>query len=304
MKTRVLITGGSGLLALNWAVSIRSHFDVILGMHARQINLAGTRSVLMDMESVDSTKRMLDEVQPDLVIHGAGLTNVEYCESQPDLARHVNVEISANLATACSSQGVALIHISTDHLFSGNASFTDEIAPSSPLNIYGRTKAEAELRVLDVCPDALVVRTNFYGWGTSYRHSFSDVVINSLRSNKKIRLFKDIYYSPILAQELFESVHDLLKKNATGIFNVVGDDRISKYEFGLRVAEIFSLDPNLIEASSIDDQPNLVIRPRDMSLSNQKASKLLGRKIGGVSEHLEKLKLQEDNGITQELKIL
>ena len=304
MKKRILITGGSGLLALNWAISLRRLFDVILGLHSRQINLAGTKSMMINMESVDSIKKLLNEVKPDLIIHTAGLTNIEHCESLPDLARYANFEISANLSSACASLGVQLVYISTDHLFHGGESFTDETAPVLPLNVYGRTKARGEVCVLDICPNALVIRTNFYCWGTSYRYSFTDLIINTLRSGKKIKLFNDIFYSPILCEELILATHDLLNKNAAGIFNIVSDERISKYDFGLIVAQRFNLDTNLIEKGSINDEPNLVIRPRDMSLSNKKASQLLGRKIGNVFEHLKKLKKQEDNLISQELQTL
>lgn len=304
MKSRVLITGGSGLLALNWAIATRNDFEVVLGIHTRQINLSNTRSVLIDMRSNSSIKKIFEEVQPNLVINTAGLTNVEYCETQPKLARYVNVEIASNLATVCSDLGVSMAHISTDHLFSGDQSFLDEKAQPLPVNVYGQTKAEAELRILNICPDALVVRTNFYGWGTSYRCSFSDVLINALRSCKRVSLFKDVFYTPILAQELVLATHDLLKKNANGIFNVVGDERISKYHFGLQLAESFNLNQDLIEAVSINEVPNLVKRPLDMSLSNKKASDLLGKKIGNVFEHIAKLKLQENYRISEELKIL
>lgn len=304
MKKRILITGGSGLLALNWAISVRKLFDVVLGLHSRQINLAGSKSILINMESVDSIKKLLNEIQPEYVIHSAGLTNIEYCESNPDLATNVNVEISANLSNVCASLGVKLVYISTDQLFRGDESFTDEIALVSPLNVYGQTKAKGELRVLDILPNALVIRTNFYCWGMSYRHSFTDLIINSLRSHNKIKLFNDIFFTPILAEELLLATHDLLNKNATGIFNIVSDERISKFDFGLLVAKIFDLDINLIEQISIRDDPALVVRPHDMSLSNKKASQLLGRKIGGISEHLKKLKKQEDDGISQELQTL
>ena len=291
-------------MALNWAIATRNDFEVVLGIHTRQINLSNTRSVLIDMRSISSIKKIFEEVQPNLVINTAGLTNVEYCENQPKLAGYVNVEIASNLATVCRDLGVSMTHISTDHLFSGEQSFSDEKAQPMPVNVYGQTKAEAELRILNICPDALVVRTNFYGLGTSYRCSFSDVLINALRSCKRVRLFKDVFYTPILAQELVLATHDLLKKNANGIFNVVGDERISKYHFGLQLAESFNLNQDLIEAVSINEVPNLVKRPLDMSLSNKKASDLLGKKIGNVFEHIAKLKLQENYRISEELKIL
>ena len=197
-----------------------------------------------------------------------------------------------------------MIYISTDHLFSGNESLVQEDYPVSPANVYAKTKAEAETCVLDSDAEALIIRTNFYGWCTSYRQSFSGMVINHLRAGKKISLFKDIYYTPMLIEPLVNSVHELVHKKAKGIFNVVGDDRISKYDFGLRLAKAFNLDNGLIDEGKIIDKPSLVNRPHDMSLSNKKVSNYLGRKMGGLDEQILKLKAQEVNGLAKELQAL
>ena len=87
--------------------------------------------------------------------------------------------------------------------------------------------------------------------------------------------------------------HELIKVNASGIFNVVSDDRISKYNFGLMVASKFSLDASLIHKRQISTNKSLVKRPLDMSLSNKKVSEFLNKKIGGLEEHLFILKGQE-----------
>ncbi|NBP06440.1 MAG: SDR family NAD(P)-dependent oxidoreductase, partial [Bacteroidetes bacterium] len=129
------------------------------------------------------------------------------------------------------------MHISTDHLFSGDNALVDESFPVSPINIYGLTKAEAELRVLEENPEALVIRTNFYGWGTSYRQSFSDFIIRTLRAGRKLELFEDVFFTPILAEVVAQTICDLMAKNAKGIFNIVGSQRLSKFDFGLRVAK-------------------------------------------------------------------
>ena len=130
------------------------------------------------------------------------------------------------------------------------------------------------------------------------------MVINHLRAGKKISLFKDIYYTPMLVESLVYAVHELVHKKAKGIFNIVGDDRISKHDFGLRLAREFNLDNALIDEGKIIDNPSLVNRPHDMSLSNQKISNYLGRKMGGLDEHILKLKTQEVNGLAKELLAL
>ncbi len=196
-----------------------------------------------------------------------------------------------------------MIYISTDHLFLGNESLVNEDHPISPVNVYAKTKAEAEACVL-VDAETLIIRTNFYGWGTSYRHSFSDMIINSLRAHKKIILFKDIYYTPLLVETLVNIVHELVQRKFTGIFNVVGDDRISKYDFGLNLAKVFNLDSGLIDPGKISDCPSLVQRPQDISLSNQKVSECLNKKIGGLDQHFLILKVQEEKGLKGELTAL
>jgi dTDP-4-dehydrorhamnose reductase len=304
MTAKIFITGGSGLLALNWALAIRESHTVTLGLHERIVALAGVQTQIVDLESVEDLVQTFDEAQISMVVHAAGFTSVEKCEAKPELARHINVDLAGNVAKACAKLGLPLIHISTDHLFSGEMPILAESSPVTPVNVYGRTKAEAELHVLKAHPLALLIRTNFYGWGTSYRRSFSDVIIEELRSGKDLNLFADVFYTPILVGKVVIAAHDLIDTKATGIVNIVGDERISKYEFGIRIAEEFSLDAGLIKPGLLADQVALVQRPYDMSLSNQKVSKLLNRKLGGVSEHLSGLHKQEQNGFSQEMRSL
>ena len=304
MKENILITGGAGLLALNWAATMREKFNVTIGLHDRKVNLKDTKSILLDLDSKEVLTKVFNELQPQLVIHAAGLTNVEECEANPTLAKYINVNLTKKLVMACANLNIPMVYISTDHLFSGNESLIDEDFPASPVNVYAKTKADAEDYIQHTYPEALIIRTNFYAWGTSYRHSFSDMVINNLRAGKKISLFKDIYYTPILVEPLVDAVHELVQKKAKGIFNVVGDDRISKYDFGLKLAREFNLDNDLIDEGKIIDRPSLVNRPHDMSLSNEKVTNYLGKKMGGLDEHILKLKVQEASGLAKELQAL
>jgi dTDP-4-dehydrorhamnose reductase len=301
---RVLFTGGSGLLALNWAMAIRDKFSVALGLHQKIISLRGFEHYQIDIKSFERLASSLEKIKPDIVIHAAGLTSVEQCEADLDLAFHVNVEIAEVVAKACFEKGVQLVHISTDHIFSGSESLLSEDHTVEPINNYGKTKAEAEALVLAANPETLVIRTNFFGWGTSYRKSFSDIIIEGLRAEKQLILFDDVFYTPILIEKLALAVHDLIDRHEYGIFNVVGDERVSKYEFGMKLAEQFRLDCNLIKRGMIGEVSCLVQRPNDMSLSNHKVCNLIGRKLGNVNEYVSKLLQQEESEIFQELRKL
>jgi dTDP-4-dehydrorhamnose reductase len=217
------------------------------------------------------------------------MTSVEGCEIDPDLAVHINAEIAGNVAIACAKRGVKLVYISTDHLFNGKTPLSSESSPVCPLNTYGRTKAEGEKRVLNACPDALILRTNFFGWGPTYRKSFSDLIVESLRKKQQIKLFTDVFFTPIIMPSLIQAAHELCEINATGILNLVGDERISKHEFGVRLAKAFGLDVGNILAIRLADRTDLVKRPFDLSLSNRKVCQLLGRPIGDVNSHITQL---------------
>lgn len=290
------------MLALNWAILTRNSWNVVLGLHKRIISLAGVDAEVINLESIGYLKTVITRIQPKVVIHTAALTNVDTCEVHPDIARHVNVDLAANVAKICADEGVQLVHISTDHLYAGDVSFLDEKEPVRPLNVYGRTKAEAELKVLEFHPASLVIRTNFYGWGTLYRKSFSDFIVESLRGGKQIELYQDVFYTPILIEDLVRSIHQLLDKNSHGIINLVGDDRLSKYDFGVKLANCFGLDSDLIVPGCLSRKPQQVKRPYDMSLSNAKARQLLGKRLEGVEEQMPKLLKQEQTGLKNELE--
>ena len=196
---------------------------------------------------------------------------------------------------------IPLVHISTDHLFNGLCPFANEQTRPDPLNVYGLTKAEAEYRVLNACPSALVIRTNFYGWGTNYRYSFSDKVIQQLQAGKVYAAFDDVYFTPILISDLVLAIHHLLELGAQGIFHVVGDQRLSKYDFCVLLAKTFCLPASLLQPISIHEVPALVPRPRDMSLSNLKATQWLNKSLGSVVEGLDRLKDQSNQGYQKEL---
>lgn len=304
MKKKIFITGGSGLLALNWAAHKRFDQLIYLVQHTRKISLSGTFISRVDLSNKHNLINELNHLKPNLVIHAAGLTNIEDCELNPSLAYKCNVELSRNVADACRFLGIKLVHISTDHLFDGQSSMMTEEAPVIPINHYAKTKAKAEEIVSQVFPEALIIRTNIYGWGMSYRTSFSDFVINNLRAKTPISLFKDVFFTPILISNLADIIETLVSKGQRGIFNVASSERISKLEMGVLLAEEFNLDKSLIEPISISDKVNLVIRPKDMSLSTEKVTSILGLKLPEIQQGIKELKKQKNLGLAKELRAL
>ncbi len=300
-KKRLLITGGSGLLALNWACAMRDTWDVILVTHQHHVRLANVTTASIALDDAAHLVSQFTPYAPDVIVHAAGLTSVDECERSPARAHHANVVIATQVAYAAARMNVPLIHISTDHLFSGAHSLSTEASVLQPINQYAVTKALAEARVQDANPAALIVRTNFFGWGQAQRQSFSDWLIHNLRAGQYLPLFTDVFFTPILADALALAAHELLDRGASGVFNIVGDQRLSKYEFALLLADQFSLPRAHIQPTQLDPSHLVATRPRDMSLSNQKASQTLGRCLGNVSQFLAELHTHERTGRCTEL---
>ena len=230
------------------------------------------------------------------------LTSVEQCEQQLRDAEHANAGLTKNVAIATHELGIKLVHISTDHLFSGSRPKVAEDEVPEPLNVYARTKLQAEEQAREANPKALIIRTNFFGWGHLYRQSFSDWIITSLRSGRRITMFENVYFTPILVDRLALATHEIVTKETSGVLNIVGDERLSKYDFAIGLAERFGLSKALIVRGRMDESKPRVRRPHDMSLDNTKASRLLGRRLGTVNEFLEGLYEQEKHGRVTELQ--
>jgi dTDP-4-dehydrorhamnose reductase len=304
IKEKILITGGSGLLALNYAAAVKENKDVVLGLHERNVLINGVSSVFLNLDSVESLYKSLSEIKPNLVIHTVGLTNIETCEKNPQLAEYINVKLASNIATVSKNLDIKFVFISTDQLFEGKASMYNEMETVVPLNIYGSTKAKAEREILAIHQEAMIIRTNFYGWGTTYRNSFSDFIYYKLKNKQPVQLFFDVFYTPILIEKLVEIIDKLVALNSYGIFNIVSDDRISKFNFGIILANVFGFDQSLISPVSINTSNDLVMRPGDMSLNNEKATNLLGNPFGKVNSHLILLKKQLSDNRYKEITLL
>ena len=293
-KKRILITGGSGLLGSNWACIIRNNYDLYLGAYQKDIKILNTEVVSMDFADYEKSFNIIKKLSIEIIIHCAGLANVDECEASMDKAFLSNVLISDNVSKIANDLDIKLVHISTDHLFDGQKSFYDEKDSPNPLNNYGLSKYLAEQKVIKNSKNALIIRTNFFGLSPFYRNTLYKWIKKSLFINKKIYLFEDVFFTPISIDSLVEIAHELLDLCVTGIVNVAGNERVSKKQFGLMIASYYNLSTDLIVPSKIKEHRLKANRPVDMSLSNLKLKEILRRDIGS---------LKDDFGVIENMKL-
>lgn len=287
---RILVTGASGFLAHN---VIQSKFcdshELILLRHQNNISFDRAIIITVNLLNLNEVAKVFEHYSPDLVIHAAALASVEKCENERELAFTTNVISAANIAYACAKVQAKMVHISTDHLFDGIQDFYSEDDAIRPLNYYAYTKGLAETMVTSVCPTSLIVRTNFYGIGLKHHNSFAVNILNDLVRKKKVNLFGDVCFNPVLIDVVIEKIQKLLDKNAFGIYNISSNESISKYDFGVLLAKHYQLDGSLIKSISIDDKKDLVKRPKNMSLRNDKMVMKTGETMPSIFEQITNL---------------
>lgn len=298
-----LITGASGLLGTHLCQALVDAGQRVIGQHfGHNILVDRVQALKLNLLDTAALSRCIIEAAPDVVIHAAGLTNVDECERNEALATQIHVDVSSTVATACATTGSRLLHISTDHLWDGTRAMVAEDTPMAPLNAYARTKASAEHAVLAADKAALVVRTNFFGPGLPWRRSFSDWVLHTLQAGEPITAFADVFFTPITVDDLSNLMISLAETPTQGLLHVAGSERISKYDFVVAIANAYGLPTTSIRRGSVAEAHLAAPRPRDMSLSTTRVQSLLGHAMPTIGESLRKLVTEPPLGVQTNLK--
>ncbi len=286
---RVLITGVSGLLGSYLALAARQRHQVFGVYHRHPITLEDVRTVGADLSQAGAARELVETHRPDWVVHCAAATDVDRCEREPDWARKLNVEMSEFVAGACNDAGARLAHISTDAVFDGQTGDYREHDPAEPINVYGRTKLEGERAALSADPEALVVRTNLFGWSPDGRRGLAQFFVDRLEADQACPGFTDVTFSPLYASDLAEAVLGLLERGASGTMHLAGRTCLSKHEFGVRLARMLGLNPQLVEPASVDELGLVATRPKRLCLVSDRAEQALGAELPELDSGLKRL---------------
>jgi len=293
---RMLITGVSGLLGNNLAYYFKDKYDVLGLYNLHSVTIGGIYTEKCELPDKNTICKIISEYKPHIIIHCASLTNIDECEADKEFTRLVNVSATKNIVEAVSDKDVKLIYISTDSVYDGekgNFSEDDEI---NPQNIYGQTKYEGELEV-SKHSTSLILRTNLFGWNIQDKYSLGEWILNELKAKKKINGFKDAYFSTIYTMELARIIDIAIRKNLAGVFNCGSIDSCSKYEFALKIADIFGLDKSLVTPISIDESRLTAKRGKCLSLDMTKIQKALNYKLPVIDKSIDAFYSDSDNYI-------
>ncbi len=289
---KILITGAEGLLGSNlcrmYSKNNTEKYEVYATSKTKP-NFPHCQNYKLDILNKEDLK-LIEKLKPDVIVHCAALVNLDYCELHPEEAKKVNAEGAKNLALAAKKAGSYLVHISTDAIFDGTkGNYKEEDLPN-PISVYGKTKLLAEKEVSSSGAKYVSIRTNIYGWNKKEKLSLAEWMLNKLEKNEKLTAFKDVFFSPILVNNLGEAILELSAIKHQGILHVAGSESCSKLEFARKIAQVFDFNDNLITEISVDDLNLKAKRTKNMSLNVEKAKTILKTKLWNVKEGLKQFK--------------
>jgi dTDP-4-dehydrorhamnose reductase len=299
---KILVTGASGLLGLNFSLMDWGNHTIV-GVDRSKLADTPFELLKADLLAPQAVNRIFETVGPDAVIHTAANANVDSCESDPDGARRLNAELPGELAASAARMGVRFIHISTDAVFDGTQDgvYTENDTPN-PLGIYARTKLDGERNVLSANSKAIVARVNFFGWSLSGTRSLSEFFYNKLSAGEQCNGFTDVYFCPLFVGDLAETLLRMLDKSLSGLYHVVGSEVLSKYDFGQCIARQFGFDESLVIPRSVEESGLKARRSHNLRLSIHKLSTALGMEIPGVSTGIARFYTQAQQGYPQKMR--
>ncbi|MEA3010282.1 MAG: dTDP-4-dehydrorhamnose reductase [Sphingomonadales bacterium] len=279
---KLLITGATGTLG--------NAFARICEERALPFDLTGRSE--MDLGDPGSIERALERHQPWAVINTAGFVRVADAEQEVEACMAANADGAAALASACADRGVPLVTFSSDLVFDGRLGRrydeSDEVAPTG---VYGRSKAEAEARVLAAGGKPLVVRTSAF-FGPWDRYNFAWHVLSCLARGETVSACSRSRVSPTYVPDLCHAALDLLIDGETGLWHLANDGELSWYEFARRVAEGAGFDAELVVAEDGPEELNRALTSR--------RGMMLRSFDSALEEFLRSVEIEEETAVAAE----
>jgi len=234
---KVMILGASGLLGK--ALMREWREDAVVGFSSRDV----------DIRDSDKVRDVVESVRPDWIVLAAAFTNVDACESEPDLAFAVNRDGAVNVAEAAKLSGSKLLFLSSDYVFDGTKNSPYETEDSrNPQSVYGRSKAEAEIQLLEVLPECCIARTSWL-FGTGGK-CFPDTILKLAASRSALDVVNDQRGCPTYSVDLARAIITLCRRDAGGIVHLTNSGECSWFEFAREIVKTAGLSTEVRPVNS------------------------------------------------------
>ena len=292
MKRKILVTGGGGFAAGNIIRRARSYENI--EMHALELhNVAMTQERVtwyqLDLMDGEGVKNTFTKVKPDVLIHAAAVSDIDYCQAHQDIAAKVNVGVTELLISLCVAFDCRFIYFSSDSVFDGEkGNYTEEDQPN-PINFYALTKTRSENFIKQRIDNWVILRPSLIlgfpvaGAGNSFLWRMEQ----SLQKNQPVAFPRTEIRSPVDVISLSDAILELASHSFTGILHLSGNEAISRYEMARRITRRLGYPVELV----VDQKPAVATgrapRPRNVSLCNSLAKSVLRTPLRDLEEEID-----------------
>ena len=241
----------------------------------------------------DDLDRVFSDFKPNVVFHCANLSGgVDFCEQNSEIAKKFHFDATRKIGQFCKNNNSIFVYLSTDYIFDGTKGPYQENDAPNPLNIYGKLKLQSEYWIQEHLKKFLIVRTtNVYGWDP--KTLTPNYIMNLYRTLKEDKIFHAsslLFGTPTYVEDLVRGIFELCEKKQYGIFHIVGNDFINRFQWALGASKILELDSSLVQELK-DSLKGTVVRPQKSWLSNAKFKKQCNK--AALHDHLEGLRLMK-----------
>ena len=219
---KVMILGATGLLGKSLLQEWSG--DEISGLGSRDVNIC----------DAERFREVVKQQRPDWIVLAAAYADVDGCESHQDLAFAVNRDGAVNVARAAKKYDARLLFISSDYVFDGRKSSPYKIGDTrNPQSVYGRSKSEAEIQLLEILPDCCIARTSWlFGVGGK---CFPDTILRLAANRAVLDVVNDQQGSPTYSVDLARAIAQLCQRDARGIVHVTNAGSCTWFEFAREI---------------------------------------------------------------------
>ena len=242
----------------------------LLGKTLMQASWPGTSVTGLNSKDADlrDPQQILEVVQrtrPEWIVLAAAYTDVDGCETNSQVAFDVNCQGAANVAEAARQTGSKLLFLSSDYVFDGSKTTPYEISdPRGPRSVYGRSKAEAEIKLLEIIPECCIVRTSWlYGVGGK---CFPDTILKLAASRPSLDVVNDQRGTPTYTRDLARAIQHLCDAGASGIIHATNRGECSWFDFAQEIVRRAGFSTE-VRPTTTDKFPRPAERPKYSVLS-------------------------------------
>jgi len=289
---KILITGANGFLAHYLIkIFIRDYYVIGIGKGLQRMHCDEKKFPYISCDFTDEEEilKIVEEHQPDLIIHAGAMSKPDECELRKEKAYNTNVKATQYLLTAAAKTKSFFLFVSTDFIFDGVHGMYIEDSTTGPVNYYGQTKLEAEAFVKAYLFNWCIVRTVLvYGHPRGGRENILTTVAAKIKNGEEVKIFNDQLRTPTYVEDLAGAIKTIIDKRATGIFHISGEDVLTPYEMAVAVAKHLNLNEKLIKKVIEKDFDQPARRPLKTGFDISKAKSLLSYNPISFQEGLRK----------------